>query len=461
MVNQNPRSPADLPTIVGRLRHWAEKQPEAPAFVWLADGEVEEARLSFGELDRAASRVAARLVEAGAVGECALLLFPPGLDFVAAFLGCLRARTVAVPSYPPRPRRQQPRLRAMAADCRPRFVLTDASLSRRREELRESVPELAEAIWLELPPLGELVAEEAPVRKARWEGPEPAPEDLAFLQYTSGSTSLPKGVMVLHRNLSHNQEMIRKAFGNDGTSVILGWLPLFHDMGLIGNVLQPLWLGARCILMSPMAFLQRPLRWLEGIHRYRATTSGGPNFAYDLCAQRIGEEERAALDLSSWQVAFNGSEPVRAATLSRFAETFAPCGFDPAAAYPCYGLAEATLFVTGAEAGGGFRSLAVSAAVLEKGRAEAETGDGARHLVSSGRIAEDLELRLTDPETGAVRADGEVGEIQVRGASVAAGYWNRPEATAATFQTSESGPWLATGDLGFAWNGELFVTGRI
>ncbi|HVR99607.1 MAG TPA: AMP-binding protein, partial [Thermoanaerobaculia bacterium] len=359
-------------------------------------------------------------------GERALLLYPPGLEFVAAFFGCLYAGVIAVPAYPPRSRRPDSRLRGIAMDCRPRVVLTTAALLARREALVGQVAELASALWLDTETLDDPSS-----------GFEPSPGDIAFLQYTSGSTGNPKGVVVTHSNLLHNLERIRVAFGQTPESVVVGWLPLFHDMGLIGNVLEPCYVGCECVLMSPAAFLQKPSRWLAAIDRYRGTTSGGPNFAYDLCARSIAPE---TLDLSCWSVAFNGAEPVRRATLDRFAEIFAPCGFRRESFAPCYGLAEATLLVSAAR------------------------GAGEDPLVSCGALPSGDEVRIVDPESGIACAADEVGEIWLAGPSVAAGYWNRPEATQETFGAvaeDGGGPYLRTGDLGFVRHDELVITGRL
>jgi acyl-CoA synthetase (AMP-forming)/AMP-acid ligase II len=369
--------------LVGFLRHRAETWPERRILTFLREGEDEGAVLTHADLDTASRSVAVRLHESGAApGDPVLLLFPPGLDFIVAFFACLYAGVVAVPAYPPQisgRRRSDPRLRAIAGDARPRFALTTSAILARREAVAEDVPELAAAVWLATDEPG-LSAD-----PAAWRPPELAVGSLAFLQYTSGSTSVPKGVMVSHGNLIHNEEMIRRAFGQSADSVVVGWLPLYHDMGLIGNVLQPLFAGARCVLMSPAAFLQKPVRWLRAISKYRATTSGGPSFAYDLCVERVGEEERAGLDLSSWTVAFNGAEPVRAEVLDRFTAAFSPHGFRRAAFYPCYGLAEATLFVSGGRPGEGPAVRGFASAALEAGRGEAAVpGEAERPLVGCG-----------------------------------------------------------------------------
>lgn len=292
-------------------------------------------------------------------------------------------------------------------------------------------------------------------------------QTLAFLQYTSGSTGSPKGVMVSHENLLHNQRMIQQAFGHNEETTVLGWLPLYHDMGLIGNVLQPLYLGRPCVLMSPIHFMQKPFRWLSAISRYRATTSGAPNFAYDLCVRQISLEERDQLDLSCWSVAFNGAEPIHAGTLDRFSETFGPCGFRREAFYPCYGLAEATLFVAGGARGAAPVLKLAEKAALEKGEviAASQAGGSATRLVGCGRTAVDQQMIIVNPETLSRCLPGQVGEVWVKGASVAQGYWNRPDTTASTFMATTAdtaeGPFLRTGDLGVIQEDELFVVGRL
>ncbi len=447
-------------TWVELLRARAAERPEDRAYTFLSEGEEEAGSLTYSELDLRARAVGTRLQQLGLTGERALLLYPPGLDFVAAFLGCLYAGVVAVPAYPPRSARTLPRLAAIARDARPAAALTTSDLLETSRSSGSRIPELAALRWLATDSL------DAPGLAGEWREPEIDGDTLAFLQYTSGSTALPKGVMVSHRNLLHNEEMIRAAFRQSESSVIVGWLPLYHDMGLIGNVLQPLYLGAPCVLMSPVAFLQRPLRWLRAISRYRATTSGGPNFAYDLCVKRISPAERQGLDLSCWDLAFNGAEPVRPDTLERFAAAFGPSGFRSEAFYPCYGLAEATLFVAGGAAGepaavNGFRGED-----LERGRAApASPATGSRRLVGCGRSWSGQRIAIVDPETGSRRQPDEVGEIWVAGPSVARGYWRREEETGRTFQARIAGEdgeaFLRTGDLGFVSGGELYITGRL
>ncbi len=394
---------------------------------------------------------------ADAAGERVLLLFPPGLEFVNAFLGALYAGALAVPAVPPRSARGLPRLRSIVSDSRPQVVLTTASLLERTRTLLSGIPELANVRWLATDGLEEGADD--------WHEPKIEGKTIAFLQYTSGSTSTPKGVMVSHDNLIHNEEMISNAFEQNDRSVIVGWLPLYHDMGLIGNALQPLFLGAHSILMSPMDFLQSPVRWLQAVSLYRATTSGGPNFAYDLCVRKISEEQKADLDLSSWRVAFNGAEPVRAETLDRFAAAFASSGFRREAFYCCYGLAEATLFAAGGRIGQPPVVRTFSQLGLKEGRAEAAAGG--RPLVGCGGAWLGQRIVVVDPETSQSCPPGTIGEIWIAGRSVASGYWNRPGATVRDFgarlaDDPAAGPFLRTGDLGFFdASGEMFISGRL
>ena len=417
---QDPGSPPVVGTagsatsLVGILRKWARDRPGEGGYTFLDGAGEESAVLHFGELDARARAVAAALQAHGAAGERALLLYPPGLDFVVAFLGALYAGTIAVPAYPPRPNRGFSRLRSIAADAGARIVLTTAATIARTEPLAGQIPELGGAVWLATDNLPAGI-------EAEWREVRPASHEPAFLQYTSGSTADPKGVIVTHGNLLHNEEMIRRAFAQSEESVVVGWLPLYHDMGLIGNVLQPLYLGARAVLMAPLTFLQKPARWLEAITRYRATTSGGPNFAYELCLRRIGPREREALDLRSWRVAFSGAEPVRASTLEEFAAAFAPCGFRRTAFYPCYGLAEATLFATGGAVDEPPLVQAFAPAALEENRVEPMAAG--RELVSCGRPWMGQELAIVDPQSRQRCPPDRVGEVWIAGPSVAGGYW--------------------------------------
>ncbi len=357
-------------TLTQALRLRAAVSPGRRAYTFLADGEEEAEHLDYRELDERARAIAAALRRTCAVGDRALLLYPPGLDFVAAFFGCLYAGVIAVPAYPPRSPRMLPRLQAILEDSAPAVALSTSAASARV------------AGWLAKEgtrALSWLATDEIPAAlAAEWRDPELPGEAIAFLQYTSGSTSTPKGVMVSHGNLAHNQRVIEAACGHSADSVFVSWLPLYHDLGLIGNLLQATWVGAPCVLMSPVAFLQNPLRWLEAVARYRGTTSGGPNFAYELCLRKIPAAERERLDLSCWKIAFNGAEPVRATTLARFAEGFAAAKLDPRALYPCYGLAEATLMVSGGRQDERYVVRGYDPAGLEEHRAEPAAESGKR-----------------------------------------------------------------------------------
>jgi acyl-CoA synthetase (AMP-forming)/AMP-acid ligase II len=452
-----------ISTLVELLRTRAEQDPDRLAYAYLKDGEDVSATLTFAELDAQARRIAGALQAIGTDGDRALLLYAPGLEFVSAFFGCLYANRIAVPAYPPHPSRfaqALPRLRAIVEDARPRALLTTASMAALAETMRSAEPALAGM---------QVVATDAipPEVADAWEPPRVHPDTLAFLQYTSDSTATPKGVMVSHGNLVHNVAMTTRVFRASRDAPMVSWLPVYHDMGLIGCILHPMYVGSSTYLMSPAAFLQRPLRWLNAVSRFRAHTSGGPNFAYDLCVRRTTPEQRASLDLSSWRVAFNGAEPVRAQTIEEFSRTFEPYGFRPDAAYPCYGLAEATLYVSGGAAGAGARVETFDPEALARGVASRATVTGVlgRALVSCGQSWDGHRAIIVDPERRTRRADGEIGEIWVKGPSVAQGYWNRADQTIETFGAhvaeESDGPFLRTGDLGFVDDGELFIAGRL
>ena len=444
-------------TLVALLRWRAQHQPERRAYTFLVDGETHEQHLTYGALERQARAIAVQLQALVPPGERALLLYPAGLEYIAAFFGCLYAGVVAVPAYPPQPNRAWSRLQAIVADAQTAVALTTTTLLGHIE--RQPAAALAGLRWVTTDALDEGLA-------TAWREPSLRPTTLAFLQYTSGSTGQPRGVMLSHGNLLHNARVIQRAFQHTAHSVGVGWLPLYHDMGLIGNVLQPLYAGFPCVLMSPLAFLQRPSRWLQAISRFRATTSGGPNFAYELCAQKMPLAQRATLDLSSWEVAFNGAEPIRAETLERFSAAFAPCGLRRAAFYPCYGLAEATLMVTGGVKTAPPVVCTVQGAALARHRVQttaAAQGD-TRTLVGCGQPWHGQRVVIVDPDSLRRCPPGQVGEIWVAGGSVAQGYWHRPEETMQTFRAfladTGEGPFLRTGDLGFVHDHELFITGR-
>ncbi|HEX7449431.1 MAG TPA: aminotransferase class I/II-fold pyridoxal phosphate-dependent enzyme [Pirellulales bacterium] len=457
-------------TLVELLRHRARCQPDQTAFTFLVDGESQEVTINHAELDRQARAIAAWLQSLGLAGQRALLLYPAGLEFIAGFFGCLYAGVVAVPAYPPRLNRKLDRIQSIAHDAQALVALSTGSVLERITPLLGQTPELEQITWL--------ATDAPPVEiENEWRPPNATSDTLAFLQYTSGSTGAPKGVMLSHANLLHNCAVITDAFEETRSSTGVFWLPSYHDMGLVGGILTPLFNAVPNVLMSPMSFLQRPFRWLQAVSKYQATTSGGPNFAYDLCVRKVTPEQRATLDLSSWRVAFNGAEPVRSETLDRFAEMFEPCGFRREAFYPCYGLAEATLIVSG-----GMRSelpvvRAFDAKALEN-RLVVEVPpveEDARRLVSSGRVLADGEVVIADPEAMTRCGPEQVGEIWVKNPSVAQGYWQRREETEHTFKArlaeapladaslavGGEGGFLRTGDLGFFQDGELFVASRL
>jgi amino acid adenylation domain-containing protein len=445
-------------TLVEVLRGRAEERPEARAYIFLVDGELEEQPLTYGELDRRARAIGAHLQAQTAPGARVVLLYPPDLDYLAAFFGCLYAGVIAVPAYPPDPSRLSrtlPRLVSIVADAGAEIVLTTSPIAAMAEMIFSEAPALKDKRWLSTDALSPGLADE-------WRAPRVLGEDLAFLQYTSGSTGTPKGVMLSHRNLLHNLRAISGAFGITSDSIGVSWLPPYHDMGLIGTILAPLYKGRPTALMSPLAFLQRPSRWLRAISHYRATISGGPNFSYELCVRKVGPEERAGLDLSSWTLAFCGAEPVRPETLDRFVEAFGPCGFRRASFYPCYGLAEATLMVSGGLKEEEPVVRAVAEAALGQGRVEAVDPSAPRSkiLVGCGRAVAGVSVVIVDPASEAACPPGQVGEIGVSGPSVAEGYWGQSEVTEKTFGAASGPKLLRTGDLGFLHEGELFVTGR-
>ena len=419
----------------------AEHQPTRPAYLFL-DDEIAECHLTYADLDRQARLTAARLWSLGVEGERVLLLYPPGLDYISAFFGCLYAGAIAVPVYPPRMNRNLFRLQAIAADAQAKVALTTATVLSRVTPWLDQTAALRKLNWVATDDLNGATDHD-------WREPSVNGDTIAFLQYTSGSTGVPKGVVLTHRNLLHNSKLLEHAFGYTSESQCVSWLPMYHDMGLIGAIIQPLYGGFTCTLMSPMTFLQKPVRWLQAITRTRGTISGGPNFAYDLCVRKIRPEERAELDLSTWKVAFNGAEPIRPDTLERFAAAFQSCGFRPEAFHPCYGLAEATLIVSGSKA---------SSRPIQR-RLEARTA------MSCGGVLPDETVLIVHPESLTRCLPDEVGEIWVHGPSVAQGYWNRDEETEHTFHATlaETGEmnFLRTGDLGFLADGQLFVTGRL
>ncbi len=455
----NPVKDEGIKTLVDLLQYRAQENIFPRAYVFLEDGEKDEAVMSYADLDRRARAIAAKLQDLGmSPGDRAVLLYPPGLEYIAGFFGCLYAGVIAVPAYPPNPMRLDrtlPRLQAIVGNAEASVALTTEPIYNMAPFVFAQAPDLAAMQWLATDTVGD---EDA----AGWKQPDISADDLAFLQYTSGSTQTPRGVMLSHANLLFNLELIRQAFElvtAEDIGVI--WLPPYHDMGLIGGLLEPIYNLMRVVLMSPISFLQRPVRWVQAISNYQATVSGGPNFAYDLVARKITPEQLAKLDLNRWNMAFNGAEPVRPATLDRFTEVFGPVGFRREAFYPTYGLAEGTLIATG-----GRRSAAPVLREFPEHILSGQPGDNGKSvtLVGCGVSLGDQKTLIVDPDEHVLLPDGQVGEIWLQGGSVAQGYWHNPEATEATFRgftADGDGPFLRTGDLGIHVDGEFFIAGRI
>ena len=451
--------------FVNLLQERAVSHPDKVIFTFLGDGETETESLTYQQLDNQAKAIAENLSEIArnllgnkGEGQRALLLYQPGLEFITAFLGCLYAGIIATPAYPPRQNRSFIRLETIIKDAGALFALTTESL---KQKIEQKLTKNSDIICIPTDNIALALAE-------NWQkSPYIQEDNLAFLQYTSGSTGTPKGVMVSHGNLIHNSYLISSYFENNGKSVGCSWLPPYHDMGLIGGILQPIYAAISTIVLPPVSFLQRPIRWLRAISQYKVTTTGGPNFAYEMCINSISEKQKADLDLSSWDLAFSGAEPVRAETIAKFSEYFGDCGFKREAFYPCYGMAETTLIVSGASKNQSPTVKIVSAEALTQNNIIPvnENTPDSQVLVSSGKIAGELQSLIVNPDTLEECAENEVGEIWVKGASVTQGYWQREEATENIFHAytkdTKSGPFLRTGDLGFISDGELFVTGRL
>jgi acyl-CoA synthetase (AMP-forming)/AMP-acid ligase II/acyl carrier protein len=452
-------------TLVDVVRFWARMQPSSTAYLYVASGR--EQSLSFGQLDRRARAIAHALRRRQERGTRALLFHGLGLEFVEGFFGCLYAGIIAVPMHPGRGKSGAARASAVARDCGARTALTSVGLRSHLAELARGEPALASLEILETDAIAGAVERTSAGVLLATSPSDVAPADVAFLQYTSGSTSQPKGTIVTHRNIMANQAMLREVFQTDRATVIASWLPIFHDMGLIGNVLQAAYLGVPAILLSTLGFIKSPISWLRAIAQYKATFSGAPNFAYDLCVAKTTPEERVGLDLRGWRVAFNGAEPVRHRTLEAFLECFEPYGFRREALVPTYGLAEATLVVSGSGARGlGPRYFSADARKLKQAVVEsAERRDAAQTLVSNGGFDRgDQHIAVVDPETLEPCSPARVGEIWISGSHVARGYWQKEAVSQATFGAMLSGDpqrYLRTGDLGFVRDGELFVTGRL
>ena len=454
----------DFQTSLVDILSWrANHQPHKLSYRFLLDGENEEVSMTYKELDLKARSIGSTLQTHTKKNDRVILLLPSGLEFIAAFLGCLYANVIAIPLPPPHPARVKKSLAAtlrIIKDTNPNVALMNSSLL---ESMKSQIDIKRLFGKLTLIPIDQQDMMERP---DQWVKSETSLDEIAFLQYTSGSTLSPKGVMISHRNLISNLSQIERSFEQTCDSRTIIWLPPYHDMGLIGGILQPLYTGNIVTLMPHLMFLQRPIRWLQAISRFRATTSGGPNFAYDLCLRKIKPNQREGLDLSTWEVAFNGAEPVNLETLERFSEFFAPCGFSPEAFLACYGLAEATLIVSGGPKARIPKSKRLIINELANNRAvNSSKLENTVSIVGCGQISELSTLKIVNPETLIPCAPNEIGEIWLSGPNVACGYWNRPSETASTFHArlcdASDATFLRSGDLGFMDKGELYITGRL
>jgi 8-amino-7-oxononanoate synthase len=449
-----------LPDLIHLLRRRVQEHREKTVFTYLKDGESQETRLTYSELERRALAIAAYLQSHLSPGERVLLLFPPGIEFPTAFFGCLFAGMVAVPTYLPYSNRFLASLGATVSDAGTTVAFTTASTLEEYRRQIAQIPGLTVLKWIPTDTIPDELAN-------AWQEPPLGADSLAVIQYTSGSTGSPRGIMVSHGNLLHNSSVINAVFGHSPSSRGVIWLPPYHDMGLVGGIVQTVYAGMDTILISPVHFIQKPLRWLVAISRYKGTTSGGPNFAYDLCVRKITPEQKSGLDLSSWDVAFNGAEPVRGETLQRFAAAFESCGFRQEAFLPCYGLSETTLIATGCNKSSEPIFVQADAHALKTGRLvlAAENREHEFKLVGNGGVPPGHEIVIVDPEKQTRCKRDKIGEIWISGTSVAQGYWNRPEDSEQIFRArladKGEGFFLRTGDLGFIYAGQLFVTGRL
>jgi acyl-CoA synthetase (AMP-forming)/AMP-acid ligase II len=452
----------DKKTLVDILKWRASETPDRPAHIFLVDGEKTEEVHTYAELDRKARAIAARLQSLGGKGERVMILLQPGLQFISAYFGCLYAGHVAIPLYPHLRKKKDnilTRIMNVAKDARPVAVISNTVIESASSQFFQEVEETRSTPWVNLDQLSLAEAE-------NWKDLHLDPDEIAFLQYTSGSTNVPKGVMVSHGNLVHNTQAIYKKFNANYNSRGVVWLPPYHDMGLIGGILEPIYGGFLVYLMPPPYFLQRPLRWLEAISRLKTDISGGPNFAYEYCVKKVRPEQRDQLDLSHWKTAFSGAEPINPDTLRRFADYFAPCGFHYDNYQPCYGLAEGTLLVTSVEQTDDPVTAFFNKEGLEKNQIiPTSEMESSRELVGCGDVGFEMGVRIVNPDTLELCKPNEIGEVWASGGSIAKGYWAKPEQSEETFNAhikdTGEGPFMRTGDLGFMRDGQLYITGRI
>lgn len=446
-------------TILDVVRYKSVDDREKRAFVFLSGGEKEEASLTYSELELKARMVAALLQEEKAKNQPVLLLYPPGLSYITAFLGCLFAGAIAVPTYFPGRTNIDLRVASIIKDSGAKIALANSYDSLKIEQILLFYPELKSVRLITTDNLSQPLAD-------RWKMPKITSDTIAFLQYTSGSTTSPRGVMISHANLIHNLSLIKQFLFCNSGGVGVSWLPFYHDLGLIGVILECLFTSMTCVLMSPVSFIQKPFRWLHAISHYQATHTAAPNFAYNLCIKKITEEQKKNLNLSSLQVCINGAEPINCHTLKRFTEAFFECGFRLKNFVPAYGLAESTLYVSGTQRSSGPLMIKLNESKLGENKVELLEEENQRGvlLVGCGKIPPTTNIKIVDPQNGTVCLDREIGEIWISSQSTAKGYWRRHEETNTTFWnrlSGENGLFLRTGDLGFIYEEELFVTGRI
>jgi acyl-CoA synthetase (AMP-forming)/AMP-acid ligase II len=443
------------------LRFRAEDTPNSTAFIFLDYTEDidQTVEISYAQLDGKARSIAAQLQSSRLSGKRVLLLYPHGLDFIAAFFGCIYSGVIAVPVYPPSANRPLDYLEGITKHCQPDALLLCRKVPKTVCQKLQNHYNLGNLQWIYTDESGDKYSH-------LWRELYPDINNQTHIQFTSGSTGLQKGVVLTHKNLIYNSEYIRQGFGNNSNSIGISWLPFYHDMGLIGNILQPIYVGSKVIFMSPQHFIQKPLRWLQAISDFQGTTSGGPNFAYEQCLRKIKPEERYQLSLQSWSLAYSGAEIVRAETLKKFQEYFEPCGFYPEFFFPCYGMAEATLMITGGTRQVRPKVLKVSSEALAEGVATVSKGaEEYRTFVSCGWTFPEQRVLIVDPDTHKIYTSGKVGEVWVCGPSIALGYFKEPKLTQKTFQALLSDPdpdsFLRTGDLGFLYEGELYIVDRL
>lgn len=434
-------------TIIARLRQHAALKPNNPAYIFLRDGEDDEHLITNSDLYTSVCTIAAQLQKRKLKGKRVLLMYKQGIEFIQVFLGCLTAGVIPALVNPPAASKMVKRIERIVTDGDFAMVLTDTHGNGILDGYGAEAADVADADVKAVDKLPRLVTSDIRVGEGDWFINETiSPNDIAFLQYTSGSTGNPKGVMISHANLMANMRAIEHTFTFDDKCVGVSWLPIFHDMGLVGSTLQPLYVGAPLIFMSPLHFIQRPARWLRAISKYKATHSGAPNFAYDYCVEKIKAKDREGLDLSSWLVAFNGSEPVRNQTIKDFYAAFKDHGLRPGAHMAVYGMAESTLILSGTR------------------YCDASNPEGSQGYATSGFVVPEHDLKIVDPDTCEVLEDGSIGEVWAAGPSICAGYYNAEQANAETFNFSlpgETGAYLRTGDAGFMQDGQLYVTGRL